>query len=280
MGPTNGSQIDSLNVENWHDDVGTLIARAWQQDGRFWFELIGFAVCQFQSDSDEFVVYPTSHQRQTTLRDSFYRVILPFVLHIRGIEALHASAIVANERVFAFCAPSGTGKSTLARTLSRSGFELWADDSLLLDQRGKQPIALAAPFYLRDRKSMPIWTRAHTAPEYDVYGTVEHFDPAAGFHLPLGAIFVLHRCSEPDRSLPRVEQLSSVKAFSSLLSNAYELNALVPTERRRRLIDFYLDLSARIPVFGLYLPNDQRQLGAVVNLVKPLFTFATNPTRL
>ena len=48
----------------------------------------------------------------------------------RGWEALHASAVLSPQGVVAFCAGSGTGKSTIARGLSERGYQLCADDAV------------------------------------------------------------------------------------------------------------------------------------------------------
>jgi hypothetical protein len=58
--------------------------------------------------------------------------ILPNVAIMRGYEALHASAVDSPEGVLAVAAPSGMGKTTLARELMRRGWPLFADDALIL----------------------------------------------------------------------------------------------------------------------------------------------------
>ncbi len=60
--------------------------------------------------------------------------ILPNVSVAHGREALHACALEAPFGVVAVAAPSGTGKSTLARALMRKGWSLFADDVLTLSR--------------------------------------------------------------------------------------------------------------------------------------------------
>lgn len=58
--------------------------------------------------------------------------VLPDVALARGYEALHASAVESPTGVLAIAAPSGMGKTTLARELLHRGWPLVADDVLVL----------------------------------------------------------------------------------------------------------------------------------------------------
>jgi hypothetical protein len=64
--------------------------------------------------------------------------ILPNIAIARGYEALHASAVLTELGVVAVAAPSGTGKSTLARELERRGWPLFADDTVVLGRAGRR----------------------------------------------------------------------------------------------------------------------------------------------
>lgn len=59
--------------------------------------------------------------------------IIPNVSIECGYEALHASAVESPHGVVAVAAPSGMGKTTLARELMRRDWPLFADDVLTLD---------------------------------------------------------------------------------------------------------------------------------------------------
>src|SRR5829696_203522 len=56
------------------------------------------------------------------------------------LETLHASAVVAPAGVVAFCARSATGKSTLAASLHRRGYDLWADDAVVWTPAGSRSL--------------------------------------------------------------------------------------------------------------------------------------------
>ena len=61
--------------------------------------------------------------------------VLPFVAGLRGVELLHAAAVVRDGRAIALAGPSGAGKSTLAAALRQEGCEAVTDDVLAVDQQ-------------------------------------------------------------------------------------------------------------------------------------------------
>jgi hypothetical protein len=70
-----------------------------------------------------------------------WRVVLDSVLFsvalLRGLEALHAGAVAADDGAIALAAASGGGKSTLLTALLAEGFELLADDVMALEPDGE-----------------------------------------------------------------------------------------------------------------------------------------------
>lgn len=55
------------------------------------------------------------------------------VASMNGLLPVHASAVAAGDRVFAFTGPPGAGKSTLIAALARRGLPMFCDDTLVLD---------------------------------------------------------------------------------------------------------------------------------------------------
>lgn len=74
------------------------------------------------------------------------------LLALRGDTVLHASAVAVDERVVAFVAPSGGGKSTLAALLCRHGADLVTDDVLVVDA-GPPPRCAGGATELRLREA-------------------------------------------------------------------------------------------------------------------------------
>lgn len=60
--------------------------------------------------------------------------VLPFAAVLRGLEVLHASAVVFGGEAVAILGPSGAGKTSLALALSRLGAGFLADDVLALSR--------------------------------------------------------------------------------------------------------------------------------------------------
>jgi hypothetical protein len=64
------------------------------------------------------------------------------LLHQRKLMPLHASAIRVNNGCVLFCGTSGSGKSTIARSLMQRGYPLHTDDiSVVTIDKNKTPIA-------------------------------------------------------------------------------------------------------------------------------------------
>ena len=67
--------------------------------------------------------------------------VLSFCLLTRGIEPLHATAVVVDGEAIAFLGNSGAGKSTLAATFVQRGHALLTDDVLVLQADGENLLA-------------------------------------------------------------------------------------------------------------------------------------------
>ena len=72
-------------------------------------------------------------------------------LHSHGEEVVHASAVLMDDGVVAFCGRSQTGKSTIAYGLHRRGCRVWADDTLVFETSGEIVQTIPYPHRLRIR---------------------------------------------------------------------------------------------------------------------------------
>ncbi|MFN8001444.1 MAG: hypothetical protein U0X75_10560 [Acidobacteriota bacterium] len=61
--------------------------------------------------------------------------VMSFVLYLRGVVCLHASAIAVEGQAFALIGQSGAGKSTTAAMFAQMGFSILSDDLLALCER-------------------------------------------------------------------------------------------------------------------------------------------------
>lgn len=78
------------------------------------------------------------------------------VAWLNGFVPLHASAVAVRDRIVAFTADSGGGKSTLAAALARAGLTHVCDDTLVLDVQTDGVTAMP------DGKPLKLWDDALT----------------------------------------------------------------------------------------------------------------------
>src|SRR5437868_7089772 len=90
---------------------------------------------------------PSAENVETDYR----RAVLPMALQAHGQEVIHASAVITEDGVVAFCGRSQTGKSTVAYGLHRRGYRVWADDTLVFDASAEFVQVIPYPHRLRIR---------------------------------------------------------------------------------------------------------------------------------
>src|SRR5512141_2465272 len=88
--------------------------------------------------------------------------VLGFALRLRGVLALHASAVLINGRAVTLLGPSGAGKSTMAAAFAASGAPVLADDVVAV--RIVDGVATAYPSY----RLLRLWDES----EQMLFGTV------------------------------------------------------------------------------------------------------------
>ena len=175
-------------------------------------------------------------------------------LQVRGHEVLHASAVVGPSGVVAFCAVSETGKSTVAYGLSRRGHELWGDDAVSVELTDDGPVSAALEFRMSLRPESVAFFDSQSA------GDVITSDSTH----PLAAICVLARASVQDAEIRR---LPSAEAFSIVLAHAYCFD-LEDIERKREMMETYLQLVERIATYEVRLPEGLEHLDATLDEIE------------
>jgi hypothetical protein len=210
----------------------------------------GLASFAFGARDRRVIAYPSANVESGVVSDIYRRGVLPIALQALGAEALHASAVHTPRGVVGFFATSETGKSTLAFELAKRGHAQWSDDSLVFDTEFVDATVVRLPFRARVRgdTSQP---RTRPLPE----------------RAPIAALFLLERAPLTGREPMCIEPLAGGQAFSALLAHAhlFEVNN---HERRTRMIKFFLDLAARVPIMRLRFRPGLRELPIVVNAVE------------
>ena len=180
--------------------------------------------------------------------------VLGFVLRLRGVICLHASAVAIGEQAIAILGPAGSGKSTTAAAFALQGYPVLSDDVVpLIEQSGR---FLAQPGYPRlnlwpesvsalygSPDALPLmtpnWSKRYVA--LDENGHRFQSEP-----LPLAAIYILgERGIEP--ACPIAEAVSPQVALMALVSNTY-LNYLLDEAMRAREFDLLDRLVGSVPV--------------------------------
>lgn len=199
--------------------------------------------------------------------------VMGFVLRLRGVTSLHASAVVAGDYAVALVGCPGAGKSTTAAAFARRGFPVLADDVVALKDLGDG--FFVEPGYPRlnlwpdsvralfgsDQASpriTPTWNK-----RYMTLGENGH--RFASEAVPLGAIYVLES-REPTLTDAVLDDLTGGQALTTLVANT-QVNYLLDREMRRQEFDVLSRLVAQIPVRSVRSPSDTSALAKICQTV-------------
>ena len=242
------------------------------EDGRYWIDLPGLATFRFDGHSDRVVAAPHPGIPLDEVPEAYWHSALPLVLQARGNEVLHASGVLMPRGAVVLCGASKTGKSTIAYGLYRRGHGLWADDAVALDISGSAISALPLPFDVRLRPASAalfgFGERAARLAGQTASNAREGRAPA-----PLAAVCVLDRSSGAAGRRRDSHRSEPPPAFSAVLSHAYCFT-LQHQARKRLMLDRYLSLVARIPVFELRVPDGLEGLPDILDTIEQAFSFA------
>ena len=151
--------------------------------------------------------------------------VLGFVMLLRGIVCLHASAIAIGNHAIALLGPAGSGKSTTAAAFAERGYSVLAEDVVTLDDQHDK--FLVRPGY----PCIRLWPPAVKA----LYGSETqlpkltpnwdkcYLDLSERFQtepLPLAAIYQLGERQE-DFAAPYLAELDRSEGLMALVANTY-----------------------------------------------------------
>ncbi len=215
------------------------------------------------ADGIEFVLGPAGREvgvtwpADMTLEDAAtYLVgpILSFVLRLRGMTCLHASAVAVRGMAVAFMGPPSSGKSTLAATFARKGFAVLTDDVVALVERNGQfwvqPGYPRVNLWLDSTEALfgsparlPPITRGWDKRFLDLTSGPVQFQSSP---LPLGAVYILSGSEEALRE-PRIEPVAGRAALIALVANT-SVNYMLDRSMRSREFEFVGSLISRVPM--------------------------------
>jgi hypothetical protein len=191
--------------------------------------------------------------------------VLGFVIRLRGIVPLHASAVMIRSGAVAFVGEAGAGKSTTAGAFAALGYRVLSDDLLPLPEKDGR--ILAHPSYPR----LSVWPDSAAAlfgsedelppltPTYDKrYLDLQSGQQFQDSPLPLTAIYVLGS-RERAPSGVMVRSLRPQAALMALVSNTYG-NYLLDAPMRAMEFDVLSRIAQDVPVRHVTFGDDIDQL--------------------
>lgn len=261
--PTELQQPDIVapGVNVFRSTEGDVCAYGYAIGKYLYVRLVGTGLFRSSINSDIVTAFALPGISTDIVQDAFDRNVLPLFMQARGQEVLHASAILTNKGVVAFCAVSGTGKSTIAFGLNQSGFPLWADDAVSFDILPDSIISHSLPCRMRLSRESAFF-----------FG----LDDPLGDHLLVDirkresqselllALFVLKRA---DVDKVKIARLEAASAFLSVLEHAYCFDIESP-EDKQRMVGQYLDLAKRIPIYEISFPQGLDHLPIVLDKLR------------
>jgi len=259
--PTNGVDLaDAPDVEVWRGAGGAVVAYGTILHGEHWIDMPGVARFRFGHSSLSVIARPHPAASPGLVEDGYRRTVLPLTLQVQGTEVLHASAVRSPRGVVAFCAGSGTGKSTLAAALGERGYPLWADDAIAVDTSTAPVMTVRLPFRLRLRRASAEFFGGERAAR--VAGS-EVPEEGVGERVRVAALCVLQRTDRVAGAVA-VERLCASAALPAVLVHAYCFSLRDP-DHKRRMLQHYVSLVTKIPVFEVWIESGLERLPEVLD---------------
>jgi len=253
-------------VTVWCNRQGALGALSHIVDKEHWLHILGVASFKLDFLRNAVLAVPWIGAIAEVIKDEFQSTVWPTFLQIQGFEVLHASAVIGARGVVAFCAPSETGKSTLAYGLGLRGYTVWADDAVVLDFLPRLIQTVHLPFFVRLRSSSALH---YGYSETEITGgRVCREGYRMENALPIAAICLLERAQTlPDNRVVMIEPLKAREGLVKVLDHAVYFGRQ-DQGRKRRMMQQYLSLVAQVPVFEVCVANGLERLSFVLNEVE------------
>lgn len=256
--------------ERWENNIGGEHGFGFFHGAQFWMRIHQVGDFLVDPGYERVSGFPEGGVSEAWFRETFFRLIVPWILQRREWDCLHGSAVLTDHGVITFCGPSGRGKSTLARAFCEYGAVAYADDAVPFRMRHGRGWASSIPQRLRPRQpAAAIYAESitpggarigNTELDYILHETAEL----------LRAVFWL----EPMRAAsempsPGISRLPTPEAFRRLLTEAHCMTLRDPAANRK-MVENYFELVATTPVYQLVFPEDLSRISLTIEAVGTL----------
>lgn len=250
---------------------GTWFQHSRCADGADWVSWRGLGEFLVSADGRSILARTLGARGSAAFQSYLLGQVLSFALVRRGLEPLHATAVVLRGTAVGFLGGCGQGKSTLAAAFLARGARLLTDDLLVLRERHGAVLAHAGPARLKLFPSVArrVLGRFLPAPRLNP-GTAKRIIPLGPHHRPPAAPRPLRACYvlRPRRSgAIRLRTLGPRQAMLALLGATFNPLVLDPA-RHARLLDHAVWLVRRVPVRELVYPRGLDRLEDVCRAVE------------
>ena len=238
------------------DQDGVPQMTVWELAGGAYFRIRYSDATEFVVDGSGTEVWATWPETLTLEDTATYLLgpVLGFILRLRGVICLHASAVAVGDRAVALFGLAGAGKSTTAAAFAGLGYPALSDDVVPLSRQGTS--FFVQPGYPRLRlwpdsvnflygssdalpRLTPTWDKRYLDLTADGYQFQRQ-------PLPLAAIYILGERST-DPAAPFVEAMPAHGGLMTLVANTYT-NYLLDKARRAQEFELLGRLAAHVPL--------------------------------
>jgi hypothetical protein len=257
---TNAAGEAALKI--WSVARGAFVRLAYEDGTQFWL------------DHKLKTIWATWPDRLSLENSAAYLLgpVLGFVLRMRGVTCLHASAVNIGDSGVVCVGSAGAGKSTTAAVFAQQGYGVISDDIVaLLERDGSFHIVPAYPYLCLWPESVEmLYGSSEAVPRFipnwdkrrlDLGREGTRFETRT---LPLGAIYVLGDRRPNLES--RVEALSPRSALLSLVADTYA-NKILDRDLRAREFTLLSRLVTTVPTRRIHLHADANRLKELCGVI-------------
>ena len=249
-------EIETSYIADTRDESGNAVLRVFRVlEGKY------FRFCY--ADQTEFLVDLSGSEiwarwpDTLTLEDTTTYLLGPimgFVMLLRGVVCLHASAVVIGDEAIALLGPAGSGKSTTAAAFADRGYSILAEDVVTLDDCSDH--FLVRPAYPCIRL-WPASVKALYGTEADLPRLTPNWEkryldlterPEQFQQQPLRLAAIYHLDQRRDAAeAPFIKGLDKSEALMSLIANTYATK-LMDKQMRAREFDLLTRVLDNVPI--------------------------------